>query len=754
LSPDPAIDRPETSGSPSRSAVGRFSGTVSRWFGSSSTLQATGRFLRRQLWAWPIIAAVLLGGAGWWVGRSIEDAMAQQRATDLNTMVDASVTALHTWMGEQRINVQLIAEDEQLRPMVTELLRMADEGPSAERQLVQAKAQESLRNRLRSRLKISGYVGYFVVSPKGVVLAADQDAPVGKALAGYRREVFDKAVAGETLVSKPFRSPLLLADEKGELRANLPTMFTAGPLRDQAGKPIAALGLRIRPEDHFTQILQVVRFGQSGETYAFDRNGLLLSQSRFDEDLKQLGLLVDQPDAHSILTVEIRDPQVNMAQGERPKLRRAEQPLTLMAAEAVQGNDGHDADGHRDYRGVPSVGAWRWLDDYDFGVATEVDSEEAFQPVYILRRVFRALMALLVLGAGAIFVAMWFIARQQRALQRATLAAKHLGQYALEEKLGAGGMGTVYKARHAMLRRPTAVKLLEPEKMSDTAIARFEREVQLTSALTHPNTVAVFDYGRTPEGIFYYAMEYLEGMNLEDLVRRYGPLPEARLVYILRQVCGALAEAHAAGLVHRDVKPANIFVTTRGGLHDFVKVLDFGLVKAVAGAETANLTSAHAVTGTPLYASPEAVSQPELVDARTDVYAVGAVGYYLLTGTPVFTGASVVEICMQHVKAVPEPPSVRRGKPVSRDLEALLLRCLAKSPSDRPGDAGRLLCDLQECVIGGTWTDSDAAAWWTTRGDSAQAAEKAVGVTIDQAPARPQPTPDVTMDYRGDTSKR
>src|SRR5581483_5466414 len=255
----------------SRSGVGRVSGAVSRLFGSATRIQASGRFLRKQLWAWPIIAAILFGGTGWWVHQSVERAMREQRAVDLNAMADASVAALRAWMGEQRINVQLIAEDEQLRPPVIELLRLADGGTAAERALVQAKAQEVLRARLTQRLRMCGYVGYFVVSPGGVVLAADQDAPVSKPLSGYRKEIFDRAVAGQAVISRPFRSPLLLVDEKGELRANLASMYTAGPIRDEQGKPIAALGLRIRPEDQFTRILQVARFGETGETYAFDR---------------------------------------------------------------------------------------------------------------------------------------------------------------------------------------------------------------------------------------------------------------------------------------------------------------------------------------------------------------------------------------------------------------------------------------------------------------------------------------------------
>jgi serine/threonine protein kinase len=276
-------------------------------------------------------------------------------------------------------------------------------------------------------------------------------------------------------------------------------------------------------------------------------------------------------------------------------------------------------------------------------------------------------------------------------------------------------MGTVYKARHALLRRPTAIKILNPKTLSDTAVARFEREVQLTSGLTHPNTVAIYDFGRTPEGVFYYAMEYLEGVNLDQLVKGHGPLPEARATYVLRQVCASLAEAHAAGLVHRDVKPANVFLTFRGGQYDFVKVLDFGLAKLAGEEREGNLTSTDIVAGTPLYVSPEAITQPERLDARADVYGIGAVGYFLLTGTPVFTGSSATDICLQHVRTTPQPPSVRTGQTVSPALEAILLRCLAKNPTQRPSDAAELLTLLEACPISGSWTVADAAQWWVAR---------------------------------------
>ncbi len=431
-------------------------------------------------------------------------------------------------------------------------------------------------------------------------------------------------------------------------------MFAAAPVRGENGEPVAVLAMRVSPDKDFTRILHIAQSGQTGETYAFNREGLLLSQSRFDEELKEIGLLVNSSDSRSILTVILRDPGVNMLAGDRPTRPASEQPLTRLAAEAVTGKSGHDVDGYRDYRGVPSIGAWTWLDEYGFGVGTEQDVAEAFRPLYVLRRAFWAMFGLLVLASAAIFVFTLVVARANREAQRAALVAKRLGQYTLDKKLGEGGMGMVYLAHHAMLQRPTAVKLLNIEKSNEQTLARFEREVQLTSRLNHPNTIAIYDYGRTPEGVFYYAMEYLDGINLEDLVRRHGPQPERRVVSILEQVCGSLSEAHAIGLIHRDIKPANIMLTERGGIRDFVKVLDFGLVKALETDRDSSLTAEGVFTGTPLYMSPETIQASDRVDARTDIYAVGAVGYFLLTGTPVFNGSNVMEILHKHVSEAPE----------------------------------------------------------------------------------------------------
>ncbi len=297
-------------------------------------------------------------------------------------------------------------------------------------------------------------------------------------------------------------------------------------------------------------------------------------------------------------------------------------------------------------------------------------------------------------------------------LRREVRDVRKLGQYRLHRKLGEGGMGAVYLASHAMLRRPTAIKLLPLQKTGEHSLARFEREVQLTAGLTHPNTVTVHDYGRTPDGIFYYVMELLDGATLVDVIALTGPIPPARVIKILDQVSGALAEAHSLGLIHRDIKPANIMMVEQGGAPDVAKVLDFGLVKQIDTSGATDVTHADSITGTPAYMSPESIKSPDDVDARTDLYAVGAVGYYLLTGENVFTGSSVVEVCAAHLHETPIPPSERLGGDIPADLERLVLECLAKDPADRPQTASELQHRLRELDGYGSWTDREAHAWW------------------------------------------
>jgi eukaryotic-like serine/threonine-protein kinase len=286
------------------------------------------------------------------------------------------------------------------------------------------------------------------------------------------------------------------------------------------------------------------------------------------------------------------------------------------------------------------------------------------------------------------------------------------GQYALSEKIGEGGMGVVYKGSHPLLERPVAIKLLPSERASRENIQRFQREVQCTSRLTHPNTISVYDFGRTRQGLFFYAMEYVDGLDLQTLVERYGALDPARVAHILSQLAGALSEAHAAGLIHRDVKPANVMLCERGGMLDVVKVLDFGLSQALDG-QGVGAGDSQRLVGTPLYLSPEALTAPESLDARSDLYALGAVGYFLLTGAPPFCGKNVLEVCEQHLHDAPTWPSGRIGTPIPRELEALVMSCLSKSPEQRPASASSLQGALAPLAAG--WNQARAERWWSVR---------------------------------------
>ena len=347
---------------------------------------------------------------------------------------------------------------------------------------------------------------------------------------------------------------------------------------------------------------------------------------------------------------------------------------------------------------VPSGAVASWLRVQDLGHAPDVS--DWVSAAYVSYRGIAITALLATLASSVIY-----------GLRRRVSAIARVGQYMLHEKLGQGGMGVVYRATHALLRRATAVKLLLPSRISAASIARFEREVTLTAQLTHPNTVAIFDYGRTPEGVFYYAMEYLEGGDLEKAVSFEAALPAGRVIWILSQVCGALAEAHELGLVHRDIKPSNVILCERGREGDVAKLLDFGLVKDLNDAD-GGMTHDETITGTPLYMSPESLRSPDEVGPRSDLYSLGAVAYFLLTGSPPFTGNTIVEICAAHLYSAPEPLSQRRDG-IPADLEAVVLRCLDKDASARFQTALELRAALSRCVDAASWDGQRAADWWS-----------------------------------------
>jgi serine/threonine protein kinase len=290
--------------------------------------------------------------------------------------------------------------------------------------------------------------------------------------------------------------------------------------------------------------------------------------------------------------------------------------------------------------------------------------------------------------------------------------ARLLNQYRLGRRLGGGGMGEVYLAEHQMLKRPCAIKLIRPDLAGiHRVFARFEREVRATARLSHWNTIEIFDYGRNDDGSFYYVMEYLPGLSLAQLIERFGPMPAARVIYLMRQACDALREAHDAGLIHRDIKPANLMSAYRGGLYDVTKLLDFGLVKTIAEDESVHLSQEGTVAGSPLYMAPEQIMHNQPPDRRTDIYGLGAVAYFTLTGRPPFLGGSAMEVMIAHARDPVVPPShLQPGIPA--DLERIVLQCLAKNPADRHPDASSLADALSACADASNWSPRHALDWW------------------------------------------
>jgi hypothetical protein len=702
----------------------------------------------KHIWLVPLLLALLVGGAGWWADRQLRRTIQQELRADLQSTLDANVTALEIWMENQKRMAAALAEEPRLQAVVLELFERSAAGVTNRAAFGEWSRQLIARERLAERLQALGYKMAQLVNTNLTIIADTgfgRGRPGGLVFDELQSKYQELFASGEPILITPFklkppqnwpRPPMRPGERRPPFKfgprpegtnapasmrreppppRDLTVMQVAAPVKDNDGRTRGALALILNPDAEFTRILSVARSDESGETFAFDAEGLMISKSRFDEQLKKLKLLKDEPEAVSALSLSLRDPGGDLTQGFAAGTNTS-WPLIRMVEQAIEGGAGVEVEPFRDYRGVPTVGAWRWLPKYGFGVGTKLDASEAYRPLRLVRSVFLILFLLLVLASLVILLLSILQVVWRRRLTEAELKARQLGQYKLSERIGSGGMGVVYKAHHALLRRETAIKLLLPDKADRDSIARFEQEVRLTCRLTHPNTIQVFDYGHTPDGIFYYAMEYLDGLNLHELVHRYGAQPEGRVVHVLRHICESLNEAHGVGLIHRDIKPANVFLCDRGGVPDSVKVLDFGLVKHVSdqpeSPATAEIAGDDGIVGTPNFIAPEAIKDYNHADARSDLYSLGALGYFLLTGREVFDGDSVAELCRKHLTETPVPPGVRVGRTFDPELESLLMRCLEKDPGARPQSAREVAQSLAECHLAEQWTPERRSAWW------------------------------------------
>ena len=654
-----------------------------------------------------VVVAVIL--AGWQVRHSIRELTRQS----LRSTLAISVTAVEFWLGERRDDIEQLCGHPDIQRRCIDLLdrdtELATDDQSSPVFPANPETElELIRDAIEQNLPAGQYLGWILMDLSGGVVASSHDEFLAQTLP-IPSETMLRVANGSSTVCRPLASPIASVGDGVLSRQGNAIMLAMAPIR-RGSNPLGSLGLLLDPMDRFSRILSSAQSGLTDETYAFDRSAMMISRSRFDHQLRVAGLLPADPQVTSPLHVRVLDPGLDLTAGNRLPVDWEKRPMTWMADQATRGATGENVSGYNDYRGVPVVGAWQWLPAYDFGVTTEMDVSEAYGPMRILRNSFLALIALISVCVASL-VALASMLRQRAAGPDPAGIHRQLGQYRLGQLIGHGGMGSVYRGKHELLQRDVAIKVLEGHAVNPKSMNRFEREVQLTSKLYHPNTIDIYDYGRNHDGTFYYVMDYVDGISLQQLVEQFGRQPAKRVIGLLVQVCHSLAEAHERSMIHRDIKPANILITARAGIYDLVKVVDFGLVKQT-DRDTVQLTQSDTITGSPHFMSPEAIRDAATAGVQSDLYSVGAVGYFLLTGVAMFESDSTADVCARQLNEEPIRPDDVVGEPLPEDLQNVLMSCLRKEPEDRPRSAQELADALLQCAASSEWSEAEIEHWW------------------------------------------
>jgi tRNA A-37 threonylcarbamoyl transferase component Bud32 len=660
-----------------------------------------------------VIMGLLLAGLGYWAYQGVRTSLAAARTTSLTALSGAVVAGIEVWVADHRNEATRLARDPATAERVARLAADASTPAGIATGCVGDDAERLVRS-LREDSSSLRQQAPRIVDRNGTVIAAGDKASCGQRIRHpLFRQRLDLAFDGKPQFVRPVPDPLLSLESPGGAPRR-PLAWILAPVRASTGAVVAVLAVGVVTDREFGRIFAAAQGGEAMEVFAFAEDGALLTPAYKAARLAAADP-ASTPPGDVPFSVFARDPGGNLAEGHRPKFEASARPLIEPAALAIAARvPAHASERvgilttpYRSYTGEDAIGVWRWLPEFDLGVIAEMSAAEAFAPMRYLLVSFSVIGGLLVLTLAAAMLSSLLLFRLKRQFTR----LQRLGAYTLEKQISEGGMATIYLARHALLKRPTAVKVLKRHVATDEFIHRFEREVQLASQLMHPNTVEIYDFGRTLEGQPYYVMEYLDGVTLAELVADSGPVPPGRAVHILRQVAAALREAHSRGLVHRDVKPENVMLCRRGE-DDVVKLLDFGLVKNLEHQHTRDITKQIRILGTPRYMAPERLVNPSDVDARSDIYALGAVGFFLLTGKSLFDGDDNLAISNQVLHAA--APSVRdQGVPdIPAAFEALIAACLEKDRARRPQTADAVIAALDRIASRSSWTQDDAARWW------------------------------------------
>jgi tRNA A-37 threonylcarbamoyl transferase component Bud32 len=646
---------------------------------------------------------------GWWTYRQVESTIEQSVRNELKGVADSVALASQRYLTDKAQLVQSWSRQPSIQTAIAELVELSDSDPSIE-SLLHAEQPDQIRAQLQ---QLSGFddVKFAIWNDSYRTIASCllDRADVGQPVAPSEAENLARVMSGETVLFGPKR---LVDNIDGSAPVTIrPVMAIIVPVQNAQGRNIAALLVRgIGMFDEFSRMFVDVALAGELDAYAVSRDGIMLTENPRAMALATQNQL-DLPAEEIAAKLRVADPGMLLTSENQSEFRRAVCPLTMSVAGATTGNSDVRTEAYKNYAGHSVVGAWRWNDDWRLGIIIEQDAEIAFAPVRIVRFGFLLLGSLLFVTA---FAAAAVIARTSTAEQ----AAVHpLNRYELISELGSGGMGVVYRARHRQLGRDTALKVLSGGRNSKEDRLRFDREARLAASLSNPHSVMIYDYGRSEDGEAFCVMEFLRGLTLQEVVARSGHQPIGRVLFIVSQICDALAEAHGMNLLHRDVKPQNIMLSLDASVGDWAVIFDYGLAKPLEPVSGVYQTSEMIWSGTPMYMAPERFREPSVMDPRSDIYSVGCVAYYLLSGRPPFIECDPESLFALILSAQPISIAVHRDEEVPREISDLVMKCMAKNAGDRYPTVTELAREIDRLRASYPWTVDEARAWWKHNGN-------------------------------------